>query len=77
MIFFGEMPSPPWIIHSPSQVVLPFVDVVSDILTASAFFADGDVVWGSLTIAIVFVPFTIWAISIVYQFLMMGFEMEI
>ncbi len=51
-------------ISLPVQVIFPFVDVFSDIFTAYTFFSGGDPVWGSITLAIVFVPAVVWCVSV-------------
>ncbi len=45
------------------QVALPFADVFSDIFTAYGFYLGGDMVWASVTLFVIFLPFLCWAIS--------------
>ena len=39
------------------KVILPMVDIVTDVITAQSFFQNGHPMWGRSTIIIIFLPF--------------------
>ncbi len=47
---------------------LPAGDVLTDMYTGYSFFSNGDVIWGGLTIFLVFFPFLVWTVSVALGF---------